>query len=371
MKRLRDPDWAVRRQLAASLGALPASERDPALVSLLDAHGDDPVTLDAALSGLRGGEAPVLERLMRAGTGQTPQRQASITMLAATIVRSAQETGIQDLFAWIADGSRTDLSRRSGGTISAAKADWQRSALLRGVEIALLGATMPGTPEPRVAVTEPAGPSPCPTCPGGRGGPGGAYAYTRPEASPVDPGASGGGRGGARLQLNREPVALTGLATSDQLAPRVSAVLARVSWPGKPGDSAPLASLTAEEQRRFDAGREIYRDICQACHQPDGRGQDRLAPTLIGAALMLGPAEIPTRILLNGKEGAFGLMPPIGSRLSDEQIADVLTYVRREWGQTATPVDADTVKAVRALSISRSRPWTDDELMKLAGARKP
>jgi len=356
LKRLHDADWAVRRQLAASLGALPASERDAAVVSLLDAHADDPVTLDAALSGLRGGEAAVLERLMRTGAGQTSQRQASITMLAATILRSAQEGRIQDLFAWVADRSRTD---------------WQRSALLRGMEVALLGVTMPGTPAPRVAATETTVPAPCPTCPGGRGGPGGAYAYPRPEAPPADPGASGGGRGGARLQLNREPVALTGLATNDQLAPRVSAVLARVSWPGKPGDSVPLPSLTAEEQRRFDAGREIYRNICQACHQPDGRGQDKLAPTLIGAAFTLGPAEIPTRILLNGKEGAFGLMPPIGSTLSDEQIANVLTYVRREWGQSATPVDADTVKAVRALSIGRSRPWTDDELMKLAGVHKP
>jgi len=171
--------------------------------------------------------------------------------------------------------------------------------------------------------------------------------------------------------LNREPAALTRLPAGDQLAPRVSAVLARVSWPGKPGDAAPLPALTAEEQRRFDAGREIYRNICQSCHQPDGRGQDARAPTLVGAAFTLGPAEIPTRILLNGKEGAIGLMPPIGSKLSDVQIASVLTYVRREWGQTATPVDADTVKTVRALSAGRTRPWTDDELMKLPGARRP
>jgi mono/diheme cytochrome c family protein len=173
------------------------------------------------------------------------------------------------------------------------------------------------------------------------------------------------------LRLNREPVALTGLATTDPLTSRVNAVLARISWPGKPGDAAPLPSLTADEQRRFDAGREIYRNICQACHQSDGRGQDKIAPTLIGGSFTLAPAEIPTRILLNGKEGAFGLMPPIGSKLSDEQIANVLTYVRREWGQPATPVDADTVKAVRSLSIGRSRPWTDDELMKLAGVPKP
>ena len=360
----------MRRQLAASLGALPAGERDAAVVSLLDAHGDDPVTLDAALSGLRGGEASVLERLLGTGAGPTPPREASITMLAATIVRSGQEAGIQDLFTWIADGS-TDLSRRSGGTFTAAKADWQRSALLRGAEVALLGVAMPGTPAPRVVATDTTGQAPCPTCPGGRGGPGGAYAYARPDAPPADPGASGGGRGGARLQLNREPVALTALGTSDQLAPRVSAVLARVSWPGKPGDSGPLPSLTADEQRRFDGGREIYRNICQACHQPDGRGQDRVAPTLIGAAFTLGPAEIPARILLNGKEGAFGLMPPIGATLSDEQIASVLTYVRREWGQSGTTVDADTVKSVRALSTGRGRPWTDDELMKLAGAPKP
>ena len=354
LKRLQDADWSVRRQLAASLGALPASERDAAVVTLLDAHADDPVTLDAALSGLRGSEAAVLERAMRAGAAQTPQRDASIAMLAATIVRSAQETGIQHLFEWIGDRSRTD---------------WQRSALLRGTEVALLGAAMPGTRAPQVSAADTSVQAPCPTCPGGRAGPGGAYAYTRPEAPPPDPAASGGGRGGARLQLNREPVALTALAASDQFAPRVTAVLARVSWPGKPGDSAPLPSLTADEQRRFDAGREVYRNVCQACHQPDGRGEDRRAPTLIGAAFTLGPAEIPARILLNGKEGAFGLMPPIGSKLSDEQIASVLTYVRREWGQTGAPVDAGTVKSVRALSIDRRRPWTDDELRKLAGIR--
>src|SRR5262249_16302196 len=154
-----------------------------------------------------------------------------------------------NLFASIADGRR---------------ADWERSALLGGAEVALLGVPMPGTPAPRVSATDTTGPTPCPTCPGGRAGPGGAYAYARPAAPPPDPGPAGGGRAGARLQLNREPVALTAL-TRDQLAPRVSAVLARISWPGKPSDSAPVPSLTVEEQQRFDAGREIYRNVCEAC----------------------------------------------------------------------------------------------------------
>ena len=347
LKRLHDTDAGVRRQLAASLGALPSDARDPAVASLLDAHGDDPVTLDAALSGLRGGEAAVLGRILQAASRQTVQREAAISMLSATIVRSAQEDAVHDLFARIAEG----------------RDEWQRAALLRGIEIALLGVAMPGTAAPRVATSATPDPAPCPTCPGGRAGPGGAYAYPRPTST--DPGASG--RGGARLRLNREPVALTGMRATDALAGRVGAVLPRVSWPGKPGDAGILPPLSADEQRRFDAGREIYKSMCQACHQPDGRGQDKLAPTLIGASFTLGPPGIPARILLNGKEGTFGLMPPIGATLTDDQIASVLTYVRREWGQGAAPVDAGTVTAVRAQSAGRTRPWTDDELRKLAG----
>ena len=148
-------------------------------------------------------------------------------------------------------------------------------------------------------------------------------------------------------------------------------MLDRVSWPGKPGDAIALAPLTAAEQQRFDAGREIYRNICQSCHQPDGRGLDKVAPTLIGSALTLGPADVPARILLHGKEGAVGLMPPIGATLADEQIASVLTYVRREWGQAGTPVAPAVVSATRALTTGRTRPWTDEELVKLAGSDRP
>jgi mono/diheme cytochrome c family protein len=168
------------------------------------------------------------------------------------------------------------------------------------------------------------------------------------------------------LRLRREPTALAALASRpDDLGRRITTVLARVTWPGKPGGATPVRPLTAAEQRRFDAGQEIYRNLCQACHQPDGRGQDRLAPTLIGSALALARAEIPARILLHGKEGPVGLMPPVGSTLSDEQIASVLTYIRREWGQTGAPVDPPTVKAVRALTSDRTRPWTDAELTAL------
>jgi glucose/arabinose dehydrogenase len=65
LKRLDDPDWAVRQQLAASLSTLPPGVREDALISLLERYADDPIVMDAALSGLRGSEGAVLERLMK------------------------------------------------------------------------------------------------------------------------------------------------------------------------------------------------------------------------------------------------------------------------------------------------------------------
>jgi hypothetical protein len=64
LKRLDDTDWAVRYQLAASIGVLPAGIRESAAVEVLDRYGNDPVVMDATLSGLRGSESVVLERLL-------------------------------------------------------------------------------------------------------------------------------------------------------------------------------------------------------------------------------------------------------------------------------------------------------------------
>jgi mono/diheme cytochrome c family protein len=166
-------------------------------------------------------------------------------------------------------------------------------------------------------------------------------------------------------------VTLAALAQKEgDLGPRAASVMARVEWPGKPGVAAPVPPLTPEQQARFNAGQEVYKNICQACHQPDGRGLEKVAPALVGSVLALAPPEVPARILLNGKEGAIGLMPPVGSVLSDDQIAGVLTYIRREWGQDGTPVDAAVVKDIRALTASRTRPWTNPELLEIAGRGK-
>jgi mono/diheme cytochrome c family protein len=78
--------------------------------------------------------------------------------------------------------------------------------------------------------------------------------------------------------------------------------------------------------------------------------------------LATGAPQNPVRILLHGKQGTVGLMPPLGSSLTDDQIANVLTYVRREWGHTASPVTPELVREQRTATAARNRPWTNEEL---------
>jgi mono/diheme cytochrome c family protein len=127
--------------------------------------------------------------------------------------------------------------------------------------------------------------------------------------------------------------------------------------------------LNAEEQKRFEQGQEIYRNICSGCHQPDGQGREKLAPSLVASPYVTADPSIGVRIILSGKEGKIGLMPPQGAVLSDEQIAAVLTYIRREWGHTASPVAPADVSEVRGLTSTRTRPWTDEEIGRMLAGR--
>jgi mono/diheme cytochrome c family protein len=335
LKLEHDPDWAVRRQMAASLGALPRGARETTLARMLERHGNDAVTVDAVLSGLQGSESVVLEALLKKQT-ETPQLSPAIAMTTATIVRGRQDDALQAVFALVAEGARPA---------------WQRSAVLRGAETALLETGGPGGGRGRASAAGRGSGAIA-----SRGGPGGSPAFPRATAPRNQASLSA-------VPLSREP-ALVAVARDDrgELGQRSAAVLARLSWPGKPDSAPAVAPLTAEQQQRFVAGREVYQTLCAACHQPDGRGREHLAPSLVGSELALGPADIAARIVLGGKEGSTGLMPALGAALTDEQIAASLTYIRREWGHTAPAVDAATVKEIRALSAGRTRPWTAQEL---------
>jgi mono/diheme cytochrome c family protein len=77
------------------------------------------------------------------------------------------------------------------------------------------------------------------------------------------------------------------------------------------------------------------------------------------------PARL-IRIVLQGKEGAM-LMPPVGASLTDDQLASVLTYIRRSWGNSASAITPEAVHDVRAETQGRTKPWTEEELRAVRG----
>ena len=86
-----------------------------------------------------------------------------------------------------------------------------------------------------------------------------------------------------------------------------------------------------------------------------------MAKSLVGLRWALAPAPQVICIVLHGKEGEM-LMPPVGGSMTDEQVAAVLTYVRRSWGNSALPIAPADVQEIRGATAGRKKAWTEAEL---------
>jgi mono/diheme cytochrome c family protein/glucose/arabinose dehydrogenase len=178
--------------------------------------------------------------------------------------------------------------------------------------------------------------------------------------------------------LKKDPKATNLLASIAKnsrvpLARDVAAFALPAKPPSKPPTAvAKAAPLSGEEQKRFDAGKGLYEQVCLACHQQHGLGQAGLAPPLVGSEWVAGSEKRMIRIVLHGMRGKLKVkgeefeldMPSLGV-LDDEQVASVLTYVRREWGHTFPAVSPESVKQVRKETENREDAWTMGELLKI------
>jgi mono/diheme cytochrome c family protein len=309
-----DGNWQVRVQAAATLGALPDAARTQPMIALLSVHGDDPVLVDAALSGLKGNELPVLTALAAA---RAAPREA-VAMLAGALAKRRDAATGQQLVALAA---RDDLPAPV------------RTALLDGLALGFAGGAQTGGN----AVA------------GGRAG-GNIPGVTR-------------ARGGVqRFALAAEPAMISRLASgSDALAEPSKKLLALVTWPGRPAPPA-LPPRNASEEALFKQGQAIYVEQCSGCHQIEGQGQATVAPALAGSKRVAANGDVPVRILTNGLEGKIGLMPPLGGAMSDEEVAAVLTYVRQSFGNRAAPVPLAAVKEWRLAFAHRTTPWSEKDI---------
>ena len=131
-------------------------------------------------------------------------------------------------------------------------------------------------------------------------------------------------------------------------------------------------SLTADQVAQAKLGAEKYTVLCASCHQPHGLGTPGVAPRLAKSEWVTGSPERLAQIVLRGLVGPIEVsgekwnlhMPGIGSSgaVNDDDLAAILTFIRRAWGNAADPVDPDLVAQERQVSADRKFPWTAEEL---------
>ncbi|HEU4720595.1 MAG TPA: PVC-type heme-binding CxxCH protein [Gemmatimonadaceae bacterium] len=312
----------VRRQLAASLGELPVAERDPALRAMLAASGDDPVVADLVVTAVAGREVAFLESVLASPAITAEKHREVVRSLSGAVVASRDAASVGRLVALLGPASRPR---------------WQR--------LALLGYREDGPPARfQFAAAGEAG---------GEGFGGGGRR------------GAGGGRA-ASVTLAAAPAALLAALASRDTVLRVQAerFAAPLAWPGRNIAAPPARALTPAEQARYAAGERQYAGSCAACHQARGTGLPGVAKPLVASPWVVGPSARLIRIVLHGKEGEM-LMPPLGGALTNEQIAEVLTYVRRSWGNAAAPIAPVEVAEIRGATTGRSKPWTEAELRRV------
>jgi putative membrane-bound dehydrogenase-like protein len=180
----------------------------------------------------------------------------------------------------------------------------------------------------------------------------------------------------AALDMKRDPFLDYAIRQSARaLQPRwVSALVGnQLNFGGSVAQPDYLRKLLGTPPTVPSRGESIYEMACLPCHQPEGKGLPGVYPPLVGSEWVRSDSGRLIKILLHGLTGPITVagqnfggpnavpMPSLGG-LTDEQIADVLTFVRKEFGATASAVSANEVKKVRAATANRVEPWTAEEL---------
>ncbi len=301
----------VLAHLAIRLSGANLPDADKAVAGLLAAHGDNALVREGALTGARGREVALAKAVAMLGSAANLKQTGPALDGFATLISQAGKAGPFEGMLEIA----ANLGDRH-----------LRATILRGLDQSIRD---PKTKKPAPLKT---------------------------------------------IWLNAEPVSLAKLkktVTEANPLKNLESVTARLAWVGKPGAPAPpkIVALTKAQQALFEKGKVTYANLCAACHQPHGYGLDGLAPPLVDSDWVLGKPDVTARIVLHGLGGPIKVgnrtwdlsMPPMGM-LSDEDIAGVLTYVRREWEHNGSPVDAKFITGIRKQFADHPNSWIADEL---------
>lgn len=301
-------------QAALSAGNLPKPDALPVLVQIASRASGRLIVREAIVTGLHDWELQYLQLLL--GSPQwsetQPGRPALIQALASAVIKEREPAKIDMLLALAA------------GQPSAQA--WRRKSLLDGVA---------------------------------------ANTAIRP-ARPI--------------AFAAQPAALGTLAQSGDAPTReqAEAIKALFSWPGHQSDAAPqqaARALTTTEASLVAEGQTLYQQLCAGCHGVNGQGMVPMAPPLVGSDWVTGAERRLIRVLLHGVSGPITVngtryqppnilpeMPGLGA-LTDQQLAGVMSYIRRTWGHEAAPISPAQVAAVREETRDQKTPWTEAQII--------
>ncbi len=118
---------------------------------------------------------------------------------------------------------------------------------------------------------------------------------------------------------------------------------------------AEVAAGSAPTAARLQAGAEVYKVACIACHQESGQGMPGAFPPLARSDFLLGNPDRAVGVVVRGLQGEvvvngqkYNSVMPAMTQLSDQQVADVLTYVLNTWGNKGSSVAVERIAAERA-----------------------
>jgi mono/diheme cytochrome c family protein/glucose/arabinose dehydrogenase len=299
-------------QVALSSASLSEAASAQVLASVLNSFGHKALIQDAVMSSLADREYGFLARLWESPNWENANQNKEIFLetLTAAIMKSGDSQGIKSLLARVEEGS--------------SKMDWKQQTVLTGMAI------QAGNSQKQQAVMLTAEPQ--------------------------------------LFQRNDLPIDRNKLETLKR----------RFSWPGYVPSVAVASSISLDEkaQIQFAEGRKKYLVSCAGCHGSNGKGVQRMAPPLVASDWVLGDEKRLALIILHGIEGPIEVdgkkydapeiltVMPSHSTMDDASIAAILTYVRNEWGNTASAVTRGLVSGTRHTSQGRVYPWSPAELNK-------
>jgi mono/diheme cytochrome c family protein len=149
--------------------------------------------------------------------------------------------------------------------------------------------------------------------------------------------------------------------------------------PKKAAAGGPGGEQVAELSPR-DRGKKIFSANCQTCHQANGLGVPGQYPPLAGSEFTNGGSRRMAMIVLKGLQGPVtvkvqqygtAVMQPWDKTLTDKQIAEVMTYERSEWGNSASPVTPEQISGLRKELAGRTESFTEHDILAAADEDLP